>query len=525
MKSPTQLGSALLALLTACLPKLPEDARPGDDSAPIADSDSDADTDSDADSDADSDSDTDTDTDAEPCGDGASRVTGIANLEDTATTLVETTFDRVDEGDAGDPAFGSALAALGDVVGDALPDFAVAAAHESVHVGGSTYLYSGAVYIVPGGQSGDITMDGNAPTGFSVLYDSSAAYAGSAMAPLQSAGGFVQGLVITSERASGDEMRCISGTCSYVYYVPSDSLGATLDLSIRRSFLLEDRGVNAPALFPVGDVDPAASGPSVALVLNWPYPTGNGTVVLLHESELSAITDDPPTFEADDHTNVPNPGAGEDDLFGFRVLSQDMDNDGVPELLVSAPGANAVYIWAGDAGLDGAPTCTLTATGESDLGMQMAAAGNLSGVDGSVVIASMDGNTPVVRVIGGSRACPEHPDLPYDTSVLSFDPIEVPGDPWYPSQPVTVADLDGDGWDDLLLGLPGTVSRTGAVAVYYGPITASGVTEDLLLYGDSAGGEVGVAAAGVGDADGECGDEAMITAPVARGRGWLVGLP
>ncbi len=477
------------------MPKLPSDPTTGDDSSPGRDTSSDADADSDADTDADSDADSDTDSDADPCGSGT-RVTGTSDLEDTASTVVIARFDRTDEGDPGDPALGSSVCALGDVVGDALSDYAIAAPHDSVHVGGTTFLYSGGVYIVPGGQSGAIAMDGNAPAGFSVLYDSNAAYAGSAMAPLQPAGGAVEGLVIASERASGDEIRCLSGTCSYLYYVGADALGASLDLSIRRSLLLVDRGVNAPALFPVGNVDPGAAGPSVALVLDWPYPTGNGTVVLLDEADLGAVTDDPPTFDASDYTNVPNPGVGEDDLFGNRVVAQDMDGDGLPELLVSAPGANTVYIWAGGAGFEAGPACTLSATGETFLGFQVAAAGNLSGADGSVVIASMDGNTPVVRVLPGGSACPAYPDLPYDPSMVSFNPVEVPGDPWFLAQPISVADVDGDGWDDLVLGLPGTSSRTGAVAVYYGPIGTSGVEEDLLLYGDVVGEEVGVAVAG-----------------------------
>jgi MYXO-CTERM domain-containing protein len=78
---------------------------------------------------------------------------------------------------------------------------------------------------------------------------------------------------------------------------------------------------------------------------------------------------------------------------------------------------------------------------------------------------------------------------------------------------VSAGDLNGDGYDDLIVGAPG-VSNLGQVYVYYG--TATGVdtsSEQRLTASDGGGGDrFGDAVAGVGDLDGDGYDDVIIGA-------------
>ena len=64
-------------------------------------------------------------------------------------------------------------------------------------------------------------------------------------------------------------------------------------------------------------------------------------------------------------------------------------------------------------------------------------------------------------------------------------------------------DINGDGFDDLLIGAYGTDGNTGTLQVYYGSAAGPAATPDLTLLGEQAGSFFGVDAAAAGDVNGD----------------------
>ncbi len=87
--------------------------------------------------------------------------------------------------------------------------------------------------------------------------------------------------------------------------------------------------------------------------------------------------------------------------------------------------------------------------------------------------------------------------------------------------PQHAGDVDGDGWQDLLIrsgsNAPDHISGSGVVSVLLGPFDAArGLSEAVLvLYGTEEDGNFGYAMAGLGDVDGDGADEFAIGAPGA----------
>jgi len=83
-----------------------------------------------------------------------------------------------------------------------------------------------------------------------------------------------------------------------------------------------------------------------------------------------------------------------------------------------------------------------------------------------------------------------------------------------------VGDVDGDGFDDLLIGAPyddTAATDAGAVYLKFGPVTgtASLVMADVVLLAAAGGDGAGWAVAGAGDVDGDGLDDLLIGAPYA----------
>ena len=224
------------------------------------------------------------------------------------------------------------------------------------------------------------------------------------------------------------------------------------------------------------------------------------------------------------------------------LLFYDVDADGLDDLLVGGPGVGefdtqpnvgVVLAYAGqsDALSNAAVTLPLThpqVSTNSTMGHHLSSAGDFN-QDGwaDLVVVSKDESKPssfgsdyinpdecasgslysagaAAIHLGSSAGISEEP------AFLVFGPLEsddirtVIGD----------LDLNGDGWDDVVIGSDLWASSSGGVGVLYGQAEDSGgitiLCDPLLLYGEDTSIEVGRALASLGDIDGDGCDDVAI---------------
>jgi len=153
------------------------------------------------------------------------------------------------------------------------------------------------------------------------------------------------------------------------------------------------------------------------------------------------------------------------------------------------------------------------------LGKDMSLVGDVNGdgYDDAVIAASeAGGGLGWVGVYFGEAAPTYLADEP--SQVL---PVESPADAVGASVD-GAGDINGDGYDDIVVGGPDTDSSTGAVWVYYGSATGVGMTTYTRLDGASAGDAFGTAVAGAGDVDADGYDDLFVGAPDASSdKGYL----
>ncbi|MFZ5476530.1 MAG: FG-GAP-like repeat-containing protein [Myxococcota bacterium] len=202
-------------------------------------------------------------------------------------------------------------------------------------------------------------------------------------------------------------------------------------------------------------------------------------------------------------------GAAPYDFLGARVgAAGDVNGDGYADVLVSAFGSGGytgtVHVLHGAAsGVTDTPATTLTGTAASYFGSSLDGAGDVDG-DGydDVAVASLAAAT--VSVFHGSAT-----GLATSaTTTLTGTYLDKFG-----SDVAGAGDVDGDGYEDVIVGAYAYSTQKGRASVFHGSASGVATTATTDLDGSRSFGQLGYAVAGAGDVDGDGYDDVIVGAP------------
>ncbi|MDP2314685.1 MAG: FG-GAP-like repeat-containing protein [Pseudomonadota bacterium] len=207
-------------------------------------------------------------------------------------------------------------------------------------------------------------------------------------------------------------------------------------------------------------------------------------------------------------------GDGGFDQFGTSVaFAGDIDADGYDDIVLGSPdsatGFGYVHVHLGAAsGPEDAPDVTWTGGVVADgFGQAVAAAGDVDGDGfGDIVVGSSDYDTSTGRALvylGGATG----PAATAATTLVGEYPFDEFG-----RSAAGVGDLDGDGYDDIVIGAPFATSFEGRVYVYMGSAAGVSATPAMTWAGTAAYGTLGVSVAGAGDVDRDRYDDVVVGA-------------
>ncbi|MBX2972509.1 MAG: FG-GAP repeat protein [Flavobacteriales bacterium] len=206
--------------------------------------------------------------------------------------------------------------------------------------------------------------------------------------------------------------------------------------------------------------------------------------------------------------------------FGYSVgLAGDVNGDGYADIVVGAPNSSSnngkAQVLGGSATIDlnAAPLLTVNGSAMARLGAAVCTAGDVNG-DGisDLLLAAPDqGGTGAAKVFHGA------PDMPATTASWS---IQGTVNSQFVGKCVASAgDVNGDGYSDVLVGVPGGPGMKGEVRLFYGSATGLPATPSWTKQGENVEDRFGSAVASAGDVNGDGYSDVIIGAP-----GWPNGV-
>ena len=208
-------------------------------------------------------------------------------------------------------------------------------------------------------------------------------------------------------------------------------------------------------------------------------------------------------------------GGATSDIFGSSLSGAgDVIADGYDDVIVGAVGYSSstgrAYVFAGSsAGVSSTATTTLTGGATSDcFGVSVSGAGDVNGdgYDDVVVGAPYSGSgTGQAYVYAGSSTGVSSAASASWTGGTNSDYFG-----WSVSG---AGDVNGDGYDDVIVGAPYYTSFTGRAYVYAGSSGGSATIATTILTGGAADEGLGWSVSGAGDVNGDGYDDVIVGAP------------
>jgi hypothetical protein len=420
--------------------------------------------------------------------------------------------------------FGGSVSGAGDVNGDGFDDVIVGADGYGYRNGrtyiffGGTNMNMGADITFSGAQSynelgcsvsgcGDVNGDGfdDVIVGVYGLESANIYYGGKNMdskADVQLKGDLKSGYFGTSVSGAGDVngdgfqdviVGAYNNSRAYIYY-GGNSMDGTSDVT------LSDEGDNhfGYSVSGAGDVD----GDGFADVITGEYAYNSSTgksCVFFGSSSMDSIVD------------VTMIGEETGNTFGNAVSGAgDVNGDGYDDLMVAAMNYNSatgrVYIYFGSKSIDSIADVILTGDTLTDsYGWSIAGAGDVNG-DGfdDVIVGNCYHNLSTGRayLYFGGKDMDNNPDLIFNGEAISN----------YLGYSVSCAgDVNGDGYDDVIIGAYQNNSNTGCAYIYYGGSTMDNLA-DITLKGEGTKYYFGCSVSGAGDVNGDGYDDVIVGA-------------
>lgn len=208
------------------------------------------------------------------------------------------------------------------------------------------------------------------------------------------------------------------------------------------------------------------------------------------------------------------------DFFSISINTGDFNNDGYDDIIVGAPGYDSTsktdngkaYIYNGSAsGPSETADFTITGTNDDDsLGISVSSGGDVNG-DGYDDILIGAHRTDSGSTANTGTAYAFYGSSSGPSSSADWSANGEYANDWFGYSVSKAGDINGDGYSDVIIGT-NSESRTGKASVFYGSSSGLSLTADQSLKGKTVDDAYGASVSSAGDMNGDGYDEVIVGA-------------